>query len=326
VLVRRSPFVLERPARKAPARSIAQIRLVRASALNAYVGRRQFTSSHAVYHAARSGFAALDAGRARALAQMLGGLPPHAFRAPHRRVIAALDRLGWTEAAPLDVARVVERALHDFDALQNRRELATFARVVAERRPKVVVEIGTARGGLLFLLSQLADPRATLVSIDFPGGFFGGGQSEAECELFASFGPMSQRFVFLRDRSFHLSTREDLVRMLGGRGIDLLFIDGDHSYGGVRWDFEAYGSLVRPGGLIALHDVCLDPKNAARGFDVASYWRALKRSFSTRTIADRTAPVRMSIPKSSRRISLEHRMGIGLIEIGPKNPLPEVRA
>ena len=40
-----------------------------------------------------------------------------------------------------------------------------------------------------------------------------------------------------------------------GEPLDLLFIDGDHSYDGVRADFELYGRLVRPGGLIALHDV-----------------------------------------------------------------------
>ncbi len=302
------------------------IRLVRASALNAYVGRRQFTSSHVVYHASRSGFAALDAKPARALEAVLGGLPRQRFRAAHLRVVAALERLGWAESSQLDLSRVVERALLDFGALQNRRELAAFARVIAALRPKVVVEIGTARGGLLFLLSQLADARATLVSIDYPGGFFGGGQSEAECELYASFGPITQRFVFLRDRSFHLSTRRDLQRALGGQAIDLLFIDGDHSYAGARWDFEAYGSLVRKGGLIALHDVCLGPNNATRGFDVASYWRKLKRSFVTRTIVDRSAPARMRMPEGSRPISLEHRMGIGLIEIGRPNPAPEFRA
>jgi predicted O-methyltransferase YrrM len=219
--------------------------------------------------------------------QVLGGLPARRFSAVHRRVVAALAAHRWTESLALDPERLVDRALGDFGALQNRWELATFARAIAKRRPRVVVEIGTARGGLLFLLSQLADPDATLVSIDYRGGPFGGGQSDQECELFASFGPLTQRFVFLRDRSFHLSTREDLVRALGGRGIDLLFIDGDHSYAGARWDFEAYGSLVRPGGLIALHDVCLSPDNAARGFDVASYWRALRRVFATRTIADR---------------------------------------
>jgi hypothetical protein len=37
------------------------------------------------------------------------------------------------------------------------------------------LEIGTARGGTLFFLTRLASPHATIVSVDLPGGPFGGG-------------------------------------------------------------------------------------------------------------------------------------------------------
>jgi Methyltransferase domain len=37
-----------------------------------------------------------------------------------------------------------------------------------------------------------------------------------------------------------------------------LFIDGDHSYNGVVKDFYAYRHLVREGGVIAFHDICMD--------------------------------------------------------------------
>lgn len=37
-------------------------------------------------------------------------------------------------------------------------------------------------------------------------------------------------------------------------GVSLLFIDGDHSYDGVKNDFESYGPLVRPGGIICFDD------------------------------------------------------------------------
>jgi len=36
--------------------------------------------------------------------------------------------------------------------------------------------------------------------------------------------------------------------------IDLLFIDGDHSYEGVKLDFELYSKLLAPKGVIILHD------------------------------------------------------------------------
>jgi MMP 1-O-methyltransferase len=40
-----------------------------------------------------------------------------------------------------------------------------------------------------------------------------------------------------------------------GPPIDLLYIDGDHVYEAVRADFESWRRKVRPGGLIAFHDV-----------------------------------------------------------------------
>lgn len=36
--------------------------------------------------------------------------------------------------------------------------------------------------------------------------------------------------------------------------IDLLFIDGDHSYEGVKLDFELYSRILSPNGIIILHD------------------------------------------------------------------------
>ena len=36
--------------------------------------------------------------------------------------------------------------------------------------------------------------------------------------------------------------------------IDLIFIDGDHSYEACRDDIAAWAPFVRPGGVIAFHD------------------------------------------------------------------------
>jgi predicted O-methyltransferase YrrM len=48
--------------------------------------------------------------------------------------------------------------------------------------------------------------------------------------------------------------------------IDFLFIDGDHSFEGLRSDWEAWSSLVGLGGVIALHDSC---SSKARNIDEA---------------------------------------------------------
>jgi Methyltransferase domain len=40
--------------------------------------------------------------------------------------------------------------------------------------------------------------------------------------------------------------------------IDMLFIDGDHSYEGVKLDFELYSKLLSPKGIILIHDTDQD--------------------------------------------------------------------
>ncbi|PKP81497.1 MAG: hypothetical protein CVT79_10460 [Alphaproteobacteria bacterium HGW-Alphaproteobacteria-18] len=52
----------------------------------------------------------------------------------------------------------------------------------------------------------------------------------------------------------HLSTEPDAMQKAATRKYDVLVIDGDHSYAGVKTDFENYAPLVRVGGYIILDD------------------------------------------------------------------------
>jgi predicted O-methyltransferase YrrM len=51
----------------------------------------------------------------------------------------------------------------------------------------------------------------------------------------------------------HRGTSVEVARQWS-RPIDVLFIDGDHSYEGCRADLEAWLPFVQPGGWIAFHD------------------------------------------------------------------------
>ena len=63
--------------------------------------------------------------------------------------------------------------------------------------------------------------------------------------------------------------------------LDYLFIDGDHSYEGVKSDFETYRKYVRKGGLIAFHDILgAHPKRVELG--VKMFWEELKPRFPRR--------------------------------------------
>jgi len=45
-------------------------------------------------------------------------------------------------------------------------EIKNLLLILDKAKPKVILEIGTARGGTLFLFSNIADEEATLISVD----------------------------------------------------------------------------------------------------------------------------------------------------------------
>ena len=51
------------------------------------------------------------------------------------------------------------------------------------------------------------------------------------------------------------ATLERVRTFFADRPVDVLFIDGDHTYAGIRSDYEMYGPLVRDGGIVAFHDI-----------------------------------------------------------------------
>jgi predicted O-methyltransferase YrrM len=54
-------------------------------------------------------------------------------------------------------------------------------------------------------------------------------------------------------------------------GVDLVFIDGDHSYEGLRADWEAWADRVAVGGVVALHDSRDTPERRIAGAGSVRY-------------------------------------------------------
>lgn len=164
-----------------------------------------------------------------------------------------------------------------FQAIQVPGELVALGEILAALRPGRALEIGTASGGTLFLLTRLANPKATIVSIDLPGGRFGGGYGKNRTWFYNHFARRQQRLHLLRGDSHSDETLDRVKAALDGQPLDYLFIDGDHSYEGVRRDFEMYAPLVRPGGVIAFHDVAEHPP--AKACEVSRLWNEIKASY-----------------------------------------------
>jgi predicted O-methyltransferase YrrM len=160
---------------------------------------------------------------------------------------------------------------------QNRSEILQLAVLLQQRKPRVVVEIGTAYGGTLSIWCAVADPQAVIVSLDLPGGIHGGGYPRWKALIYRRFAQPKQALHLLRVDSHLSATRDQLKAILPPEGIDFLFIDGDHTYEGVKADFELYSKLVRRGGLVAFHDICTHPTEVKCNVD--KFWREIRTQY-----------------------------------------------
>jgi predicted O-methyltransferase YrrM len=158
-----------------------------------------------------------------------------------------------------------------------KEEITELMKVLAKRKPRFLLEIGTARGGTLFLFTRVSSSDALIISVDLPGGLFGGGYPEWRKLFYESFAIHKQKMHLIRADSHALSTLNMVENILEGRKLDFLFIDGDHTYKGVKTDFEIYSKLVGKGGIIAFHDVCPHPPQT--GCEVNLFWREIKDKY-----------------------------------------------
>ncbi|MEM5811461.1 MAG: class I SAM-dependent methyltransferase [Candidatus Aenigmatarchaeota archaeon] len=116
-----------------------------------------------------------------------------------------------------------------------------------------------------------------MISIDLPTGY-----PSWRISLYKSFARDNQKIYLIRRNSHKKETLSEVKKILGEEELDFLFIDGDHSYYGVKKDFEMYGQLVRRGGIIAFHDIVKgNPKYAG---DVWKFWKKIKNNYKNKEI------------------------------------------
>lgn len=133
-------------------------------------------------------------------------------------------------------------------------------------RPGVVVEVGSARGlstcTLALACRQNGTGKVYAIDPNTPNDW-----SELETG--------GNNYDFLRDRVQYYGLQPwcELLRMTSAdaarkwnQPIDFLFIDGDHSYDGVKHDFEAFSPWLTDGALVAFHDSAWEHYRDRKGY------------------------------------------------------------
>ena len=158
---------------------------------------------------------------------------------------------------------------------QEQEEITQLAEFVRDLDPKVVVEIGTKNGGTLMIWNEVT--KAQTISIDLIDGIHGGVNKEKTINRNNNFKELyGDRCSFIEGNSHNQSTIDVLIKSLNGELIDFLFIDGDHTYEGVKQDFKMYKHLVKSGGWIVFHDINDTEKHRKRNVFVGKFWGELK--------------------------------------------------
>lgn len=198
-----------------------------------------------------------------------------AYRAS--KLVRRATRLGELAAAAVTAEQRwdVITGFPEFCPYQKKSELVRFVRLVASVRPLAICEIGAASGGTLCAMSHAADQSAVVISVDIDF-------TPARLRALPHVGLPTQTLTCIAGDSHQSAVFSRVASILRGRPLDVLFIDGDHSHAGVKADYDAYRTLVRPGGLIAFHDIVPDARSrfgtptASDSGGVPLFWQELK--------------------------------------------------
>lgn len=120
-------------------------------------------------------------------------------------------------------------------------------------QPKIVMEIGSFFGATLWSFIQNNPILEKIISVDMlipPED----GRYMQMVDSRSKWNSWSDKIAKVEDNSRSSFSYGLVQHYLGENMIDFLFIDGDHSYQGVKGDYLLYEKLVRPGGLIVFHD------------------------------------------------------------------------
>lgn len=128
--------------------------------------------------------------------------------------------------------------------------------LVASTNPEVVVDLGVDHGFSTFCFAM---PRIGHVyGVDsFEGDQYAGERNDATYRLVLD----KQEKLHLKDNVTFIKGYFDDVAKTWDKKIDILHIDGDHSYESVKNDYETWSKFLKEGGVILFHDTAVEELN-----------------------------------------------------------------
>lgn len=172
---------------------------------------------------------------------------------------------------------ITQRAL-DIGMIQIPYEIENFVDIIKSKvkiTGGIILEIGTKYGGTTHFLAEHF-PKAKIISIDLPRKSPFNETVKNRNRWFKAY--FGDRVEFLVADSQKEETRNIVLNIVNNYGIDCLFIDGDHTYEGVKQDFINWLPAMVSGSIIGFHDIVDSENHRKQNCYVAKFWNELKNN------------------------------------------------
>ncbi len=143
-------------------------------------------------------------------------------------------------------------------------------------KPKIIVELGTYKGTSIFSMAQAVKDeklKTKLYAIDTWQGDHQSGFYDRK--ILNGVKKIIKRYYKLTYINLIQEDFDKALKSFKKQNIDLLHIDGLHTYKAVKHDFENWTPLVSKNGMIILHDISVTKDD----FGVYKLWKELKQKY-----------------------------------------------
>ena len=174
----------------------------------------------------------------------------------------------------MELERIIDLG-YELGMTQERYEITEAASFLKREKINSFLEIGTDRGGTFLVWSKILEKEdGVKISIDWAHGPWGNNQYNIE-ERDKTLKSIGGNVKILNGDSHSEKIRDQLKKVLNGNKVDFLFIDGDHSYTGVKLDYYMYKDFVKTGGWIGFHDIKNTEFHRKSGCYVDLFWEEI---------------------------------------------------
>ncbi|GAB5471740.1 MAG: hypothetical protein Kilf2KO_47700 [Rhodospirillales bacterium] len=166
------------------------------------------------------------------------------------------------------------RSLSGAKLAQAPLELEGLAALLRELGATSFLEVGSRHGDTLFELALMVPSLTRFMAIDLPGGRWGRRGSDGNLDRAAW---ILRRLGHSAQVHYGRSLDAGIVEAARKAAPwDFVLIDADHTYKGVKGDWDVYGPMARQ--AVAFHDIVGEGKRNITGLkiEVPRLWRELK--------------------------------------------------